>query len=48
MIVSKPTCSAWPTPSASSAKSLAVVEIRGVDDVSGSAEFVGKGEAPGC
>ncbi len=27
-------------------KGLAVVEVRGVDDVSGSAEFVGEGEAP--
>jgi hypothetical protein len=27
---------------------LAVVEIWGVNDVSGSAEFIGEGEAPGC
>jgi hypothetical protein len=27
---------------------LAVVEIWGVNNVSGSAEFIGEGEAPGC
>ena len=47
MIVSKPTCSAWLTPVGQLGEGLAVVEIRGVNDVSGSAKVVGEGEAPG-